>query len=66
MNDIFNRDLSGETVSLTTKLSHLEENIRSMEFDVSSAEWRELEMSVSAIPVSGERYNAEQQSQVGH
>lgn len=50
----------------TTKLSHLEENIRSMEFDVSSAEWRELEMSVSSIPVSGERYNAEQQRQVGH
>ena len=36
----------------TTKLSHLEE-------------WRALETAVAAIPVVGDRYNAEQQRLVG-
>lgn len=49
----------------TTKLSHLEENIRALDFDVSSEEWHELETAVAAIPVMGDRYNAEQQKQVG-
>lgn len=30
------------------------------------AEWKELEEAVAAIPVVGDRYNAEQQKQVGH
>ena len=49
----------------TTKLSHLEENLRTLVFDVSPEEWKELELSVAQIPVVGDRYNAEQQKQVG-
>lgn len=49
----------------TTKLSHLEENLRTFDFDVSADEWRGLEAAVAAIPVMGDRYNAEQQKQVG-
>ena len=50
----------------TTKLSHLEENLRTLDFDVSPEEWKELELSVAQIPVVGDRYNAEQQKQVGY
>lgn len=50
----------------TTKLSHLEENLRTLEFSVSSEEWKELENAVSAIPVMGGRYNAEEQRLIGH
>ncbi len=49
----------------TTKLSHLEENLCTFDFNVSPEEWRELETAVAAIPVMGDRYNAEQQRQVG-
>lgn len=49
----------------TTKLSHLEENLRTFDFNVTPDEWRELESAVAAIPVMGDRYNAEQQKQVG-
>ena len=49
----------------TTKLSHLEENLRTLDFEVSSEEWDELELAVAQIPVVGDRYNAEQQKQVG-
>ena len=49
----------------TTKLSHLEENLRTFDFNLSSKEWHELEIAVAAIPVMGDRYNAEQQRQVG-
>ena len=48
----------------TTKLSHLEENFRSLDFVLTSDEWNELETEVSEIPVTGDRYNAEQQRQV--
>lgn len=50
----------------TTKLSHLEENLRTLSFNLPAEEWKELEDSVAAIPVVGSRYNAEQQRQVGH
>ncbi|MBD5270826.1 MAG: aldo/keto reductase [Bacteroides sp.] len=49
----------------TTKLSHLEENLRTLDFEVSPEEWKELELAVAQIPVVGDRYNAEQQKQVG-
>lgn len=49
----------------TTKLSHLEENLRTLEFACTPEEWKELEDSVAAIPVVGDRYNAEQQKLVG-
>lgn len=48
----------------TTKLSHLEENLRSLDFSVAAEEWTELERIVEAIPVVGDRYNAEQQRQI--
>lgn len=48
----------------TTKLSHLEENLRTTEFSLSPEEWKELEDAAAAIPVTGNRYNAEQQKQV--
>lgn len=49
----------------TTKLSHLEENLRTLEFACTPEEWKELEDSVIAIPVVGDRYNTEQQKLVG-
>lgn len=49
----------------TTKLAHLEENLHTLEFACSPSEWEELEHSVAAIPIVGNRYNAEQQRQVG-
>ncbi len=49
----------------TTKLSHLEENLRATEFTLLPEEWKELENAVETIPVVGERYNIEQQRQVG-
>lgn len=50
----------------TTKISHLEENLRAANFKCAPEEWVELENAVSAIPVVGGRYNAEQQKQIGH
>ncbi|MBP3518125.1 MAG: aldo/keto reductase [Parabacteroides sp.] len=48
----------------TTKRSHLEENLRTFDFSLTAEEWHELETAVSAIPVVGDRYNAEQERQV--
>lgn len=48
----------------TTKLAHLEENLRTLDFTLADDEWRQLEDAVAAIPVTGDRYNAEQQRQV--
>jgi aryl-alcohol dehydrogenase-like predicted oxidoreductase len=48
----------------TTKLSNLEENIRTSEFVLSPQEWNELETAVEAIPVMGDRYPASEQKQV--
>lgn len=50
----------------TTKLAHLEENLRMLQFTCTPEEWKELEDAVTAIPVIGDRYNAEQQKQIGH
>lgn len=50
----------------TTKLSHLEENLHTLSFNLPAEEWNELEDAVAAIPVVGSRYNAEQERQVGH
>lgn len=49
----------------TTKESHLMENLHTLSFNVSDEEWKELENTVAAIPVVGNRYNDEQQKQVG-
>lgn len=48
----------------TTKRSHLEENLHALDFSLTPEEWKELENRVAAIPVVGDRYNAEQQKQV--
>lgn len=48
----------------TTKLSHLEENIRAVQMPLTAADVQELESLVDAIPVVGERYPASQQAQV--
>lgn len=50
----------------TTKLSHLEENLRALDFSLPASDWQALEAEVAAIPVVGDRYNAEQARQTGH
>ena len=49
----------------TTKESHLIENLHTLTFDIPDEDWLTLERSVAAIPIVGDRYNAEQQKQVG-
>ena len=48
----------------TTKLSHLEENLRATDIIFTSEEMKELEDAVSAIPVIGSRYDALQESKI--
>lgn len=48
----------------TTKLSHLEENLRAIDFSFTNDEWKELERSISKITIVGDRYPASEQSQV--
>ena len=48
----------------TTKLAHLEENLRATEIAFTPEEMQELEQAVSAIPVVGSRYDALQESKV--
>lgn len=48
----------------TTKLSHLEENLRAADIALTTEEMQELETAVSAIPVTGSRYDALQESKV--
>lgn len=48
----------------TTKLSHLEENLRATEIVFTQEEMQELENAVAAIPVVGSRYDALQESKV--
>lgn len=49
----------------TTKLAHLEENIRSADVKISPKDWKSLENELSKIEIMGSRYNAEQQALVG-
>ena len=48
----------------TTKLSHLEENLRATDIVLTDTDMKELETAVSAIPVTGSRYDALQESKV--
>lgn len=48
----------------TTKLSHLEENLRACDIVFTSEEMNELEKAVAAIPVKGSRYDALQESKI--
>lgn len=48
----------------TTKISHLEENLRAADINLSQQEWAELEKQLDKIIIVGDRYSAEQQRQV--
>ena len=48
----------------TTKLSHLEENLRATEIIFMPQEMKELEEAVAAIPIIGSRYDALQESKI--
>lgn len=48
----------------TTKLSHLEENLRTLDFTVSAQGWSGLEAAVADITILGDRYPASEQKQV--
>ena len=48
----------------TTKLSHLEENLRACDIVFTAEEMNELEKAVTAIPVMGSRYDALQESKI--
>jgi aryl-alcohol dehydrogenase-like predicted oxidoreductase len=48
----------------TTKLAHLDENLRAAEVTLTPAEVQELETAVSKIQIVGDRYPASQQKQV--
>lgn len=48
----------------TTKLSHLEEDLRACDIVLTAGEMAELENKVSAIPVVGSRYDALQESKI--
>jgi aryl-alcohol dehydrogenase-like predicted oxidoreductase len=48
----------------TTKLSHLEEDLRAADFTLTADEISSLEARVSALPIVGARYDAEQQARV--
>jgi len=50
----------------TTKLERLEENLRSVELELTPDEWRDLNQAVSKIKLQGDRYPAAQAKQVGH
>lgn len=50
----------------TTKESHLIENLHTTAFNIPDSDWLALESAVAEIPVVGDRYNAEQQKQVGY
>lgn len=50
----------------TTKESHLLENLHTLSFSISDDEWLVLESEVASVPITGDRYNAEQQKQVGY
>jgi aryl-alcohol dehydrogenase-like predicted oxidoreductase len=48
----------------TTKLAHLEENLRTADLPLTAEEMSELEGAVSKIEIVGARYPAEQQNQI--
>jgi aryl-alcohol dehydrogenase-like predicted oxidoreductase len=48
----------------TTKLAHLEENLRTAEFALTAAEVREIEDAVSRTPIMGDRYPPAEQRRI--
>jgi aryl-alcohol dehydrogenase-like predicted oxidoreductase len=49
----------------TTKLARLEENLQSLDLELTPDEWRDLDRAASAIKLEGDRYPLDQQKQVG-
>lgn len=50
----------------TTKLAHLEENLRTLDFKLSTSDVNEIEREVSKVTIVGDRYPASEQQRVGH
>lgn len=50
----------------TTKLSHLEENLRTVDIALSPEDIQELNNAISKIKIVGDRYSSEQEKLVGH
>lgn len=50
----------------TTKLAHLEENLRAADLTFAPDELRELDLGLSKIKIVGDRYPPDQEKQVGH
>lgn len=48
----------------TTKLAHLDENIRTVDFSLSNKDVREIENKVSKIKIMGDRYPASEQAKI--
>lgn len=49
----------------TTKIHRLEENLAAADIELSSDDWRELERTLSALTITGERYPEQMQKNVG-
>lgn len=50
----------------TTKISHLEENLRAVDISFTDEEWNELENVIFSILIIGDRYNEEEQKKVNN
>ncbi len=61
---LFNKKPWIVPITGTTKISHLEENIRSANVFFTADEMNEIETKTAAIPIVGDRYNASEQSKV--
>ena len=48
----------------TTKLAHLEENLRAAEVTIPGVDWDKLERKLAVIAVMGDRYPAHEQQQI--
>lgn len=48
----------------TTKKAHLQENMGTLDFNVSDEQWQTLDEMLAPLPILGDRYPAEQQVQV--
>jgi diketogulonate reductase-like aldo/keto reductase len=44
----------------------LEENLRSIDFEFTPEEWRDLNHAVSKIKLQGDRYPTDEEKRVGH
>jgi aryl-alcohol dehydrogenase-like predicted oxidoreductase len=50
----------------TTKLEHLQEDLKSADLEFTPGAWRDLDRALSKIKIVGDRYPADQQKLVGH